>query len=56
MKTLRVISVICFIIFAVLTAIGVYIIINDAISLYSIADSIPDGFLRDVLLHLFGLF
>ncbi len=55
MKTLRVISVICLIIFAALTAMGVYIIINDAVSLYSIADSMPDGVFRDGLFHLFGL-
>lgn len=55
MKALRVISAICFVIFAVLTAAGIFLIINDAISLYSIADSLPYGFIRDSAFYLFGL-
>lgn len=55
MKTLRVISAICFIIFAILTAVGLFLIINDAISLYSIADSLPYGFIRESAFYIFGL-
>lgn len=55
MKTVRVVAAICFMIFAVLTAIGIYIIINDMISLYDIADNLPYGFLRDGAFYLFGL-
>lgn len=38
MKTIRILAVIFFLVFLILTAIGVYLIIKDSISLYSIAD------------------
>ena len=41
MKTIRILAVIFFLVFLILTAIGVYLIIKDSISLYSIADSLP---------------
>ena len=40
----------------ILTAIGIYLIIKDSISLYSIADSLPYGFIRDSAIYLFNLF
>lgn len=55
MKTVRIVAAICFFIFAVLTAIGVYLIINDMISLYDIAYNLPSGFIRDGAFYLFGL-
>lgn len=55
MKTVRVIAAICFMIFAVLTAIGIYLIINDIISIYDIVNNLPYGFIRDGAFYLFGL-
>ena len=56
MKTIRILAVIFFLVFLILTAIGIYLIIKDSISLYSIADSLPYGFIRDIAIYLFNLF
>ncbi len=56
MKTIRILAVIFFLVFLILTAIGVYLIIKDSILLYSIADSLPYGFIRDSAIYLFNLF
>lgn len=55
MKTVRVVAAICFLIFAVLTAIGIYLIIKDMLSIYDIAYNLPYGFIRDGVFYLFGL-
>lgn len=56
MKTIRILAVIFFLVFLILTTIGIYLIIKDSISLYSIADSLPYGFIRDSAIYLFNLF
>lgn len=56
MKTVRLVASICFMIFAVLTAIGIYLIINDMISFYDIAYNLPYGFIRDIAFYLLELF
>lgn len=56
MKIIRILSAVFFLIFIILTAIGIFFIIKDAISLYSIADSLPYGFIRDAATYLFNLF
>lgn len=56
MKTIRILAAIFFLVFIVLTAIGVFFIIRDSVSVYSIADSLPYGFIRDTATYLFNLF
>lgn len=56
MKTIRILAAVFLLVFMLLTGIGVYFIINDSVSFYSIADSLPYGFIRDSAIYLFNLF